>query len=49
MIEKKITSEPTLYDPNAPLRIECGTSPYGLGAVMSHVSSDGSEILHQDR
>ncbi|MCG8032935.1 MAG: DDE-type integrase/transposase/recombinase [Candidatus Thiodiazotropha taylori] len=44
-VKKLITSEPVLthYDPNAPVRLACDASPYGLGAVLSHVLADGSE------
>ena len=44
-IKTLITSEPVLthYDPQAPLRHACDASPYGLGAVLSHVMPDGSE------
>ena len=44
-VKQLITSEPVLthYDPKAPVRLACDASPYGLGAVLSHVMSDGSE------
>lgn len=40
-----ITSELVLtyYDPELPVKLACDASPYGLGAVLSHVLSDGSE------
>ena len=31
------------YDPDLPVRVACDASPYGLGAVLSHVMADGSE------
>ena len=44
-VKQLITSEPVLthYDPKAPVRLACDASPYGLGAVLSHVMSDGCE------
>ena len=40
-----ITSEQFLthYDPRLPLRLACDASPVGIGAVLSHVMSDGTE------
>ena len=32
----------TYYDPEKPVRIEADASPYGIGAVISHVMEDGS-------
>ena len=34
---------PSHYDPDLPVRVACDASPYILGAVLSHVMSDGSE------
>ncbi|KRX27995.1 Transposon Tf2-8 polyprotein [Trichinella nelsoni] len=31
------------YNTNLPLRVTCDASPYGVGAVLSHVLSDGTE------
>ena len=33
----------THYDPNLPVRLVCDASPYGLGSVLSHVMTDGTE------
>jgi hypothetical protein len=40
-----ITSDIVLthYDPNLPVRLACDASPYGLGSVLSHVMTDGTE------
>lgn len=43
--KRMITSEQVLthYDPALPVRLACDASPTGIGAVLSHVMSDGSE------
>ena len=42
-VKEMITSEQVLihYDPSLPLRLACDASPVGIGAVLSHVISDG--------
>ena len=42
-LKKKLTSNEvlTLYDPDLPLRLDTDSSSYGLGAVISHVDSNG--------
>ena len=44
-VKEMITSGqvPTHYDPNLPLRLACDASPAGIGAMLSHVMSDGTE------
>ena len=32
-----------IHDPEKPLLLACGASPYGLGAVLSHQMPDDSE------
>ncbi len=33
----------THFDPHKPLRVACDASPYGMGAVLSHMMADGTE------
>ena len=44
-LKDKLTSSPvlTVYDKNMPVILDCDASQYGLGAVISHVYSDGEE------
>ncbi|KAL7865272.1 hypothetical protein SRHO_G00105190 [Serrasalmus rhombeus] len=43
--KSQLTSKSVLthYDPRLPIRLACDSSPYGVGAVISHVLSDGQE------
>ena len=43
--KKHLLSEQVLvhYDPRLPLRLACDASPYGVGAVISHVMHNGEE------
>ena len=45
-IKRMLYSEPILihYDPNKHIRITSDASPYGIGAVLSHVLEDGTEM-----
>ena len=31
------------FDPGLPMRVSCDASPYGIGAVLSHIMPDGTE------
>ena len=44
-LKEKLASTSVLvhYDINLPLKLACDASAYGVGAVISHVMSDGSE------
>ena len=44
-VKRLVTSDRVLthYDPDLPVKLACDTSPYGLGAVLSHTFPDGSE------
>ncbi len=33
----------TFYDPDKPVRVDCDASAYGIGAVLSHVDSEGRD------
>lgn len=52
-VKRLLTSAPALtyYNPKQPLRLACDGSRKGLGAVLSHVNSDGTEvpIMHISR
>ena len=41
-VKELITSKMALtqYDPNLPLKLACGASPFGIGAVLSHLLLD---------
>jgi len=43
--KKLVTSDQVLthYDPGLPVRLACDASPYGIGAVLSHVMPDRTE------
>ena len=44
-VKEKLSKAPVLehYDPEKPLTLATDASPYGVGAVSSHVIEDGSE------
>ena len=52
-IKEMVASDKVLirYDPNLPVRLACDASPYGIGAVLSQVTSTGDErpIAHASR
>ncbi|XP_064476257.1 uncharacterized protein K02A2.6-like [Ornithodoros turicata] len=43
-LKKAMASAPVLqhYDPSLPLQVSADASPYGVGAVLAHVDSDGT-------
>ena len=45
LLKEKLASAEVLahYDVNLPMKLDCDASAYGIGAVLSHTYSDGSE------
>ena len=45
LLKEKLASAEVLahYDVNLPIKLDCDASAYGIGAVLSHTYSDGSE------
>ena len=43
--KQDLVNSPALarYDPTKPITLACDASPYGVGAVISHVESNGQE------
>ena len=43
--KRMISSDQVLthHDPLLPIQLECNASPYGIGAVLSHVMADGTD------
>ena len=46
LVKKQLIKAPVLvhYDPTKPISLATDASPYGVGAVLSHVMEDGSEM-----
>ena len=44
LLKSKLASTEVLahYDPSMPVKLDCDTSAYGVGAVLSHKCPDGS-------
>ena len=44
-VKELLCSAPLLthFDPTLPIVVHCDASPYGLGAILSHLMSDGTE------
>ena len=44
-VKELVSSDQMLvfYNPKLPIKLSCDASPYGLGAVLSHVLEDGQE------
>ena len=44
-VKDAVASETVLvhFDPTLPVHLACDASPYGIGAVLSHVTKDGSD------
>ena len=44
-LKQQLSSKPVLvlYNSSLPLKLECDASPYGVGAVLSHVMPNGDE------
>ena len=43
--KSQLTSDVLLvhFDPSKKIALSCDTSPYGIGAVLSHLQEDGSD------
>ncbi len=44
-VKEAVASETVLahFDPNLPVHLACDASPYGVGAVLSHITEDGND------